>query len=110
MRPTSAPPELTPKVWVTELARYVDSTAWPHLRAWWLEQCVRRALNAKDPLIASGELGHDYSGGLALLMAIENEVSSRQGDIDGRTARHTRQQEKNGESHRQRSNGTGSTR
>jgi hypothetical protein len=74
---------------VTELARMVDAPAWAAIRAWWLSQCVERAITSKDPMHTAQEAANTYSGGLALLLAIENEVSNRQGDIDGRTARHT---------------------
>jgi hypothetical protein len=66
----------------------VEAPAWDALRTWWLEQCVTRAITSSDPLLQTG-LAHDYQGGLALMRAIENEVTNRQGDIDGRTARHT---------------------
>ena len=100
------PPELTPKAWVTELARMTDAPAWQQLREWWQRECVERAMTAPDPIQAAAKAANDYSGGLALLMAIENEVSNRQGEIDGRTTRHTGSKaETRPQSHRQRGNG-----
>lgn len=83
--------ELSTKAWVTDLARMVEAPAWRELSKWWLDECVRRAVLGGDEYSSARAQAAStaYSGGLALLMAIENEVSNRQGEIDGRTARHT---------------------
>src|SRR5262245_31726060 len=68
--------------WRGELLRMTESLAWPTLREWWQRTCLDRAMTSPDPMAQVLECAKDYSGGLALLLAIENATAT--GDIDGR--------------------------
>lgn len=80
---------VTRRVFVTGLARAIDSDAWPHIAQWWQQRCATAMLAAKDAE-AWARIKGASDGGVALLLAIENEVSDNRTEIDGRLTRHER--------------------
>jgi hypothetical protein len=58
-----------------ELAKMVESPAWPEIVGWWTEQLVRRAVMSPDTAKAIEQAGPERAGAVALLLSIENEVT-----------------------------------
>lgn len=77
---------ISERAFITALAKLLESDAWPHLEQWWRGKCALRMLDAKDAAerervaVECGAVGK-------LTMAIENEVTTNKGMIDGRTQR-----------------------
>jgi hypothetical protein len=57
------------------------------MRAWWRRTCIEQALDQNQQGIKGHEWQERYQGGLALMIAIENEVNNAGEMIDGRATR-----------------------
>ena len=68
--------KLTPEQFRAELRRMVASPAWAELPAWFTEVMVRRVLRSNDAIHAGQQAAGDVAGAAALMLAIENEVST----------------------------------
>jgi hypothetical protein len=79
--------ELNEKAWATELDRMIRGPVWPHIREWFTEVLVRRSMVSEDPLGAAAQCAADLKGAMALLLALENDLSNKLEAIDGRRYR-----------------------
>jgi hypothetical protein len=81
---------------VTWLARITKDPEFVALLPWWRRQCAERALEAMareydsdaDAAQLMGRAGGDLGAVGRLVLAMQNEVETKQELIDGRTTRH----------------------
>jgi hypothetical protein len=71
--------KLAPGEFDREVERIVNSPAWPELLAWFTDRMVRRVIagGSGDALEASANAARDVAGAQALLLAMQNHVSTR---------------------------------
>lgn len=72
---------------LTEMARFVRSDAWPLVLPWFRERMVSRMLDVQSTA-ERDDLAAKWQAGAELLTAMENEVSTNQELIDGRSTRY----------------------
>jgi hypothetical protein len=106
--------DMTDKQWATELDRMVRGPVWPHIREWFTEVLVRRVMASDDPSWAAVQAAADLKGAMALLLALENDLTNKSEAIDGRRYRGAANARREGTAagqvngaSRQRSNGAG---
>jgi hypothetical protein len=78
---------ISERAFITALAKMIESEAWLHLARWYRAKSAERMLDAKTGPERE-QVALEHAAALGLLRAIENEVTSKRGLIDGRTTRY----------------------